>query len=544
MFGRALSHRLRAARKALDADRLEEALRLLAEQGVREHRSAAPLLRDLAERLADRAREHYNAGRYADAIAALDKALWADPARDDLRSLREEIRRAADQSARAAAEREAAIRRARNRLEAGSLDAAHALADRAADDPHARSLQQEALHRLRDAQHELAKCDQLLERGHLAAAADRLKRALRLAAGSPDVLEAEARLLDRATTEVREALAAGRLDHVLAVAAVLADLGGLGPQRHELERTVALLRRAAAALRARDYAGCRLHVAQIARLVPDASWIVETTRLLETIAETDLALRSGPLGLLSESSAAPRSQPPTAPPPLQAAQAARDMPAPEQSPDETRVPPAPLPHRLLLLVDGAGSFLVIRGSRASIGRGSPAPGETEDQPDIPLQADLFRRHAEIVRLDEDYFLAASQPVRINGEPVQQRALLDGDMIELGRHARLRFRLLNPISATAVLDLSARTRMARGVRRVILLDRHALIGPHASHHITCPDAPQALILYEHSGQVCVRPFRTAPADRFNDADAVILRPGQHCVVAQTGICIEPWTEHLP
>ncbi len=117
-------------------------------------------------------------------------------------------------------------------------------------------------------------------------------------------------------------------------------------------------------------------------------------------------------------------------------------------------------------------------------------------------ADVSGIHAEIARVDDDYFLFARKPLQVNGRLTGQRLLEDGDRIELTRHARLMFRLPSRRSATAVLDLGGSLRLAGDVRRVVLFARHATIGPGPANHIVAPGAA-TLAIFERAGNLYAR-----------------------------------------
>ena len=124
----------------------------------------------------------------------------------------------------------------------------------------------------------------------------------------------------------------------------------------------------------------------------------------------------------------------------------------------------------LCLVDGGGSYLLLRGDRASLGR------VAADKPaDVPIFSDVAERHASIARVEEDYFLFSDKDVEVAGRKTQHQLLRDGDRIVLGRKAKFTFRLPSRKSPTAVLDLSDTTKMPGDVRRVILFHQHATMG---------------------------------------------------------------------
>ncbi|MGD9648909.1 MAG: FHA domain-containing protein, partial [Pirellulales bacterium] len=91
--------------------------------------------------------------------------------------------------------------------------------------------------------------------------------------------------------------------------------------------------------------------------------------------------------------------------------------------------------RFLLWVDEVGGYLVCMANEVLIGQ--PVQGSAVD---VPLLADLSRRHAKIRRAGEGYVFEAIRDSRVNGRSVAGvSSLSDGDQIELADRVRLRFR---------------------------------------------------------------------------------------------------------
>ena len=192
-----------------------------------------------------------------------------------------------------------------------------------------------------------------------------------------------------------------------------------------------------------------------------------------------------------------------------------------------------LPERLLVSVDAGGSYLLVRSTRVTIGRAG-----TGSTADVPVLADVSDRHLEIARVGEDYFLFAKHPVEIGGQRVTQKLLQDGDRIRVGRRGRLTFRQPSRMSASAILDLGEGLRTVHDVRRVILFDRHALIGPHRRCHIAAKGAE--MTLFERGGQLFLRDAGNGQAVGGSRAPARAVPLGQYIGVGGMGLSIRPWT----
>src|SRR3990170_528244 len=181
MFGRLKRVRLNAAENALKDGRLDEAFRLAAAEDLRDDRRAGSLLGRIADALWERAKRHYDAGRYSEALVDLERAGRAGYDHSQVVELSSEIRAAAHQSQYRRKQREDRLAAARQRIEDGSLlGGRRILAQASAEDEQARRLEQEADARRRFAAEEIAEARKLLEQNQIAAAIERMERGAKL----------------------------------------------------------------------------------------------------------------------------------------------------------------------------------------------------------------------------------------------------------------------------------------------------------------------------------------------------------------------------
>jgi hypothetical protein len=138
--------------------------------------------------------------------------------------------------------------------------------------------------------------------------------------------------------------------------------------------------------------------------------------------------------------------------------------------------------RFLLWIDSVGGYLVCLGDEVVLGQpvdGGPA--------DVPILADLSRRHATIRREQEGYTILATSPHRIgvNGRAITSAgALTDGCVIELGGSVRIRFRQPHPLSQTARLEFLSHHRTRPGADAVLLFASTCVLGPKRASHVVC------------------------------------------------------------
>jgi hypothetical protein len=150
---------------------------------------------------------------------------------------------------------------------------------------------------------------------------------------------------------------------------------------------------------------------------------------------------------------------------------------------------------LLLWVDAVGGFLVCGGDRIVLGQAVPSAGV-----DVPIQADVSRRHLTIHRDEEGYVAAAAARTEVDGQQVHGAAnLRDGSIIQLSSRVRLQFRQPHPLSATARLNLVSHHRTQPAVDGIILMADTLILGPSANCHIVSRHLAQEVVLFRRDQQ---------------------------------------------
>lgn len=180
--------------------------------------------------------------------------------------------------------------------------------------------------------------------------------------------------------------------------------------------------------------------------------------------------------------------------------------------------------RLMLWIDGVGSYLVCLGDEVRVGGpahlgsaawGTPSPpiplpgGEGRQDrsgADVALLANLSRRHATIRRGREAYWLSAHAATSVAGHPVNGSTHLSNDCeIEFASGVRLRFRVPTPLSMTATLEFLSDHRPSLSVDGVVLMAETCLLGPGRENHVRCPRWPETVLLFRKNGAFWCRPL---------------------------------------
>lgn len=163
--------------------------------------------------------------------------------------------------------------------------------------------------------------------------------------------------------------------------------------------------------------------------------------------------------------------------------------------------------RFLLWVDGVGGYLVSLASEIVLGQAAPG-----NRVDVPILADISRRHAKIRRDGEGYTIEPLHVLRLNGKAIQTQAVLsNGDEIELGSGVRLRFRRPHALSASARLDLVSRHRTQPYADSILLMAESCVLGPRWQNHVVCPDWEADVVLYRQDDELYCRAMNAIEID---------------------------------
>src|SRR5688500_12076850 len=161
---------------------------------------------------------------------------------------------------------------------------------------------------------------------------------------------------------------------------------------------------------------------------------------------------------------------------------------------------APEGQRFMLWIDAVGGYLFCLGERIVLGQAAPGT-----QADVPIQADVSRRHAQISRLSDGYSLEPlSGRVFLNGRPIHDAALLaDGAEIGLGASVKLRFCKAHVLSSSARLEVISGHRTVPQADAVILMAESCVLGPKRQNHVVCRDWARDVVLYRSDDRLMCR-----------------------------------------
>lgn len=145
--------------------------------------------------------------------------------------------------------------------------------------------------------------------------------------------------------------------------------------------------------------------------------------------------------------------------------------------------------RFLLWVDGVGGYLVCLADDVILGQAVPHGGA-----DIPIQGDLSRLHATILRRGEGYVLQPQAETRVDRRLVTASCpLSDGDEVQLGASLLMRFRRPHPLSSTSRLDFLSDHRTQPAADGILLMAHSCILGPAPTSHVVCRHWSQDVVL---------------------------------------------------
>jgi hypothetical protein len=335
------------------------------------------------------------------------------------------------------------------------------------------------------------KASEAMEAGDWRAAIDFISSIGRSAVQDAALRRLCGRVEQHATAEITSTIESGTLDRVPELLLSIAKLPIQCVQLESLRTTIEQLRTAFESIESNRPHEAEEMLRQLRVAWPKAIWLNDVIAQTRQLAEARSAIRGSPLSLIALTP--PRAADPD--PVFRVVQA---------GPRLTPVGPPPLPvtgstpGSFCLHVDGIGSYQVFTADRVSLG---PVSGSRSV--DLPLMLDPSVPTVTISRSDEDYFIKAGREVLVNDVPVVSRLLSDGDRIGLGSRCRITFRRPSAASTTVVLEFSGTRLPDSTVRRVLLMGREIIIGPHSSAHVRADELAAPMVLQRRGEQMICR-----------------------------------------
>jgi len=190
--------------------------------------------------------------------------------------------------------------------------------------------------------------------------------------------------------------------------------------------------------------------------------------------------------------------------------------------------------RFMLWIDAVGGYLVCLGDEILIGQASPT-----NKVDVPIQADISRKHVKLVRHREGYVLEPlSGKVVVDGKPVKGAMLLsDGEEIVLGEAVKLRFRKPHVLSSSARLEITSGHRSLPYADAIILMAESCVLGPKWQNHVVCREWAGDVVLYRSEDKIMCRAMESIEIDGHLHDGRGAVRPGSHVIGTDFSLTLE-------
>ena len=199
--------------------------------------------------------------------------------------------------------------------------------------------------------------------------------------------------------------------------------------------------------------------------------------------------------------------------------------------EPTSARPAP---RFMLWIDAVGGFLVCLGNEITVGQAFPGT-----RVDVPIQADISRKHIKIRRQGEGYVLEPlAAKVKLEGKPIASAALLsDGDEITLGEAVKLVFRKPHVLSASARLELTSPHRTQPYADAILLMAESCVLGPKWQNHVVCRDWGGDVVMYRQDDNLFCRAMQSIEIDGKLHDGRGLVKPGSHVLGTDFSMTLE-------
>ena len=501
--------RIKQAQSALKAGRLDEAYQLLGDPEVRSHRHGQSLVTGLVAALAERAKDHLACGRVEAASADCQKAALLGGNQGQVAELQaaivENVTDNRDKRKNVGRARSAVRKHIENaqltRAEAlvGSTGSQNAISD---------SYRRQVTAQREDLEAALAELEAALDREDWSSAIQLATQALKIHASDVRLLEQIKNMSEQLHQLVRNAIDQGRLDRAQSLMKHVKSIAGGHQTTHELVQLIQQLQDAWSYLEQGRFAEAQQATQRAGAMVGQLSWLKSVQSQLEQLSQASAALNGGPLGFLANGV-------------LDETKLSLQQSVPERHAElrpqlRRGASSTALPNRFLLQVDGVGSYLVYTQPIVTVG-----PISASARADLPLITAPDTPVVQIERVDDDYFIRSPKTIEINTRQLSSRLLVDGDRLALSRRCRIKFRLPNPASTSALLELSGAQLTRSDVRRVILMDRAIVLGPGSTAHIRGVALAGDIVLHLRDGYLlCQSSQKLAIDGREIDANTPI------------------------
>ncbi len=499
--------RIKQAECALADGRLDEAFEIAGADDVRRHRHGQRLTGRLTRALVQRGQTSLEAGQLPPALADCNKAEKLGGNLPEIARLRAAVCGAMVEQQQGRQQEALRVAQAKRRIADGwNSVGERILGDAEADDAQAQLLRQELAAARLQTEDAVAKAERALKHGDIETAVDLIRAAGIAQNRNGQVGELLRQIKRQASEQVRSRLEQGRVDLAQSLLQRLAPLNGDAEEIGDLRRALTQCHQAAEFVAAGNPSAALPLLRKVKMICPSARWLDKALADIKQAAQALEELDASPLGLSIADAAGAQG------PWGGALNEDHAMPEKNRNGSSGKVNPRPargpadLPSEFVMQLDGIGSYLVYRNARITVG-----PISSSARPTLGLMAEPDLPVVSIERVDGDYFARSDKTIDVNGQAVREKLLADGDAIALSPRCRLRFRLPNAASTTALLMLSGARLGRPDIRHIILMGRDILVGPYTNNHVQTEHLDETVTFFVQNERLLCRASQPVSVD---------------------------------
>ena len=488
-----LAVRIRQAEVDLADGRLDEAAQIAGASDFRKHRKGKRLISKLIPRLVERGHQHLSQMQISQAKNDCRLAWNLGGNQPEIANLQSQIKKTIELQSKDRQAQQIALAQVNGLINEGQLSRVGAACDKLADTDIVEGIRQDVEKRRSIAEASIDRANRAVQNQKFEQAIPHLLKAKSVQPDSGKFAELSDAVRVGLVADIREHVTNGRLDQAVSLWRQLSlQLPKNSSDFDELQRVIKLCNEASSYLEARDLQQLSRILNGLSQIFPEASWISDAVANCEQAIVSLGQIDRGPLGLMNLARICETS-----------AEIVRDNVPPIviAEPKPAAVPIETIPEDFELIVDGAGSFRVLRMESIQIGNRI-----ADRRPDLSVLSSERLPAFSIDRCQDDYFLRSEQtPININGKPMRSKLLSNNDRIQLGRTCTLNFTMPCSASTSACMEISGAKFSGGSPKKVILLDNALVIAPNAAAHIHSRLISHRYVVFVRNNRLLARPI---------------------------------------
>jgi hypothetical protein len=475
--------RFKRIEAALNDSRLDEAWELLADADVRAHKAGQKLLTQLTQAYLKRGRQHLEAGHLDAALADCGRAEKMAGNLPETAELRANLSQAIHEARESQGQRANRLMQAQKHIGQGWFSGVNKILD-GCTDRQAQELKDAAQYAKAEYDSLVTGIEESLKSKDITGAA-RLHHKLAACGGhNGKFSDLRNRIESAACRDIEDLLKQGQIEQAAVILGAFGDGSSQWGRLHPLGQAIFYCRKGAQSLHLGQFSQAVMELKKAQMLFTGMSWLGKVIDQAQQAARASEAIEISPLGLLQ----------------TQAADMPMSMREPNRylktSPIRAEVKnevcctmdkvtnPNTAADKYMLQVDGIGAYIVVVGDCLTLG-----PISSRTRPDIGFVTSPDDSAKTIERIEGDYFLSPGR-----------KLLCEGDKIDISSRCRMKFTQPNPASATACLALSSAKLPRSDIQSIILLDREMILGPSRNCHIQSGHVQENMTFFVRGGKL--------------------------------------------